>query len=340
MSKFRLYTSYDLSAYNSMGIACVSEEAVFIKSLEDLMQALDTTTELFLLGGGSNVLLPDELPFRTIINRIEGIDLVDENDDEVILAVGGGQNWHEFVTYAVNKGYGGIENLALIPGTVGASPIQNIGAYGVELKDTFVSLECVDRASGETRSMTRDECQFGYRDSVFKTTLKDQYVITKVLFRLTKGAHRLRTDYGAIQAELEKNKITVPGIHDIYDAVIRIRQSKLPDPLRIGNTGSFFKNAVVGHDVLEEIRKRYPNVVFYPVDDQNVKIPTGWMIDRCGWKGYNDGPAGVYEKQALVLVNRGGATSKDIRDLAQRIAGSVFQEFGIKIVPEVNIITP
>jgi len=256
----------------------------------------------------------------------------------VLLEVAGGENWHEFVIYAIDNDLGGVENLSLIPGNVGTSPIQNIGAYGVELKDVFYQCKAVHKNTLEEHVFTLQDCAFGYRDSVFKNELKNQYVITSVVFRLTKKDHKLNTDYGAIFDTLKAKGITTPTLKNISEAVIEIRQSKLPDPKKIGNSGSFFKNPIITQNRFAELRKEHVEIPFYPLENDMVKVPAGWLIEQSGFKGKRYGDAGVHNRQALVLVNHGNATGKEVWDVAMRVQNGVEEKFGIKIMPEVNVI--
>jgi UDP-N-acetylmuramate dehydrogenase len=291
-----------------------------------------------LLGGGSNVLLTQDVPGLVLKNNIQGIRVIREFKNKVWVEVGGGENWHAFVRWAVSNGYGGIENMSLIPGTVGAAPIQNIGAYGVELKDVFVRLNAVALSGGRAKTFNHKACQFGYRDSVFKRAEKGKWCITSVVFSLQKSPHRLNTAYGDITKTLEANGISAPNIADISNAVVQIRTSKLPDPAKIGNCGSFFKNPETDRAVLEKIQETHPQAPFFPLPDGRVKIPAGWLIEQCGWKGKRVGNTGCYERQALVLVNHGGATGQEVKALASAIIDSVEKTFGIRLEAEVNII--
>jgi UDP-N-acetylmuramate dehydrogenase len=327
-----------LLPYNTFGI---STDALFftpVTSLPELRQAIRYNIRpIRVLGGGSNILLSGPVDGLLVRNEIQGIGVVRQFKNKVWVQAGGGVNWHEFVLWAVEHGYGGVENLSLIPGTVGAAPVQNIGAYGVELKDVFVRLEACDLHTGKLRTFNAAQCQFGYRDSIFKKTAKGQYCITSVTFSLTCSNHRMNTSYGDIQRTLETMGARQPGIADVSKAVIHIRSSKLPDPAKIGNCGSFFKNPETDREVLDRIRLTHPNVVSYDLPDGRVKIPAGWLIEQCGWKGKRVGNTGCYEKQALVLVNYGGATGEEVRLLAEAIIASVEQTFGVRLEPEVNI---
>jgi UDP-N-acetylmuramate dehydrogenase len=327
-----------LLPYNTFGLPARAEWFAEVHTVQELRQVLSAgKAPVRILGGGSNVLLSDDLTGLVIKNSIGGLTVERETDDHVWVRAGGGLNWHEFVLFAVARDYGGVENLSLIPGTVGAAPVQNIGAYGVELQDVLTSLEAVELASGEERSFSRDDCRFGYRDSIFKHEAKGRYCISSVTFRLTRRQHVLHTSYGDIRRELEQHGVTGPTIADVSAAVIRIRSAKLPDPARIGNCGSFFKNPETDRATLDRIRATHPQVVHFDLPNGGVKIPAGWLIEQCGWKGSRLGNAGCYEKQALVLVNLGGATGEEVMSLAQAIIRSVEETFGIRLEPEVNI---
>lgn len=328
-----------LLPYNTFGIAASAHRFVEVRQRHEL-QALHRLGErpALVIGGGSNLLLTGDVAGLTLKNSIQGITVVREFAHKVWVCVGGGENWHGFVTWAVAHGYGGVENLSLIPGTVGAAPIQNIGAYGVELKDVFLRLEAFDWESGKTRSFNRPDCRFGYRDSIFKREAKGRYTITQVYFSLQKRPHKVNLAYGDIRKTLEASGVAQPTIADVSSAVIAIRNSKLPNPAVIGNCGSFFKNPEVPRSVWEQIRVTHPAVPAFDLPDGRVKIPAGWLIEQCGWKGKRVGNTGCYEKQALVLVNHGNATGAEVRQLAYDIIASVQQQFAIALEPEVNII--
>ena len=329
-----------LLPYNTFGIAARAACFTEVFSVVELQSALQSGIQpVLILGGGSNMLLTKDVPGLVIKNAIGGITLVGTEANTVLVKVGGGVVWHDFVCWAVEKGYGGVENLSLIPGTVGAAPVQNIGAYGVELKDVFVELEAVELSSGRIQVFDRDICRFGYRDSIFKKENKGKYGITSVTFALTRQEHyQLNISYGDIQKTLEKHGIAHPSIADVSRAIIQIRSSKLPDPAKIGNCGSFLKNPETSRAILDKIRTSHPNVVSYDLPDGRVKIPAGWLIEQCGWKGKRVGNTGCYEKQALVLVNYGGATGVEVSNLAYAIIESVEKTFGIRLEPEVNIL--
>ncbi|RFC54691.1 UDP-N-acetylmuramate dehydrogenase [Brumimicrobium aurantiacum] len=334
-----LQENVNLKEYNTFNISVQAKNfATFsdVNSLQQLLNEIDKDN-LMILGGGSNVLFQKDFEGIILRNEILGIDLIEESNNDVLLKVGAGETWHEFVLYAINNNYGGIENLSLIPGSVGASPMQNIGAYGVEIKDVFHSLEAVEIQTGKIKTFTHEECQFGYRESVFKKALKNQYIITSVTYRLSKN-HILNTSYGAIETELKLQGIQNPTIKDISNAVITIRQSKLPDPNEIGNAGSFFKNPVISKKQYDKIKEEFPTIPCYAVDEENVKVPAGWLIDHSGWKGKTFGDYGVHKKQALVLVNYGEASGSEIYKLSSEIIEDISTRFGIALEREVNII--
>lgn len=325
------YTTFGISA-QAHGIYDFSS----VKELKELLQRF-SNDKILILGGGSNVLFTKDFEGVILLNRIKGIETVFEDENEIHLKVGAGEVWHELVLHCVNKGYGGIENLSLIPGSVGASPMQNIGAYGVEIKDVFIELEALNRTDFGIEKFDNPSCKFGYRESVFKREFKDQYVITTVTYRLAKNPN-INSSYGAINGELESRGITNPTIKDISDVVISIRQSKLPDPREIGNAGSFFKNPVVDKKVLENIQSLYSDVPNYPAAEGKVKLAAGWLIEKAGWKGKTIGEYGVHTKQALVLVNYGDAKGRDIYQLSQDIIEDIRLKFGVTLEREVNMI--
>lgn len=292
----------------------------------------------FVLGGGSNILLGDRLSVPVLKMSISGIEIIHDDGNSVHIKVGAGENWHELVTWTVMNGLGGLENLALIPGTVGAAPIQNIGAYGVELENLFSSLEAYDLKSLAVRKFDKEECNFGYRDSIFKRKFKGQMVVTSVTLKLDKKGHVIHDSYYALKEYLNQNETWNPGIVDIYHAVIAIRQSKLPDPSVIGNAGSFFKNPVIEQKKYDELSSKWKEVPGYPDGSGLVKIPAAWLIEKAGWKGLRIGNVGTYKTQALVIVNYGGATGKEVIDFSKKIRQAVSDLFGIDLIPEVNII--
>ena len=341
----KIESDVSLKSYNTLGIEANAHYFTEISSVEELQELLQQEswqqTPKLILGGGSNLLFTSHFDGLVMKMDIRGIDVIEENEDFVWIRAGAGENWHELVMYCVEHGWGGVENLSLIPGTVGAAPMQNIGAYGVEIKDVFESLEAVEISTGSRRQFTGEECRFGYRESVFKNTCKGQYIITSVVFRLSKKPV-INTAYGAIEATLTERlgaaALQKASIRDVSEAVMHIRRSKLPDPALIGNAGSFFKNPIVGRAIFEEIQQTYPTVPGYPISDQEVKLPAGWLIEQAGWKGKRFGSVGVHDQQALVLVNHGGASGEAVKKLAYDIQASVQEKFGVAIEPEVNMV--
>ncbi len=329
-----------LKKYNTFGIDAKARFFIEVNGLVQLQKVLELESYpiKFILSGGSNMLLTKDIDALVMHINLKGITVVDENEDEAIVKVMAGENWHELVLWSLAQGYGGLENLSLIPGNTGTAPIQNIGAYGVELKDVFVSCSAMEIETGELIAFDKEACEFGYRDSIFKNAAKNKYIITSVSLKLTKKNHALNTGYGAIEGELKKNGIVYPTIQDVSNAVIAIRQSKLPDPKEIGNSGSFFKNPVISKKSFEKLKKAHPDIPSYSMDKDQFKIPAGWLIEQCGFKGKRFGDTGVHEKQALVLVNYGNATGGEILELAQLIHQEVDRKFKIRIHPEVNII--
>lgn len=327
---------YSLESYNTMGIDSLCPEMFSIKSEDNLLQALEKTQyPIYILGGGSNVLLPDKLDKSILYNTISGIEIVDENEKNVIIEVGAGIVWHEFVQWAVKRDYYGVENLSLIPGTVGAAPIQNIGAYGVEVKDVLMAVRYYDLVEQKWKWKKGEECEFGYRDSIFKKNLRGRIFISKVRFRLSL-LPEVNIEYGALK-QLEKLSEPLTS-QKISEVVIAIRQSKLPDPEILGNCGSFFQNPIVESAFAEAIKEDYPALPYYPMGDNSVKIPAAWMIEACGLKGKRYGNVGCYEKHALVIVNYGGATSQEVREHVKRVQSRVKEKFNILLHPEVNIL--
>ncbi|OFY93148.1 MAG: UDP-N-acetylenolpyruvoylglucosamine reductase [Bacteroidetes bacterium RIFCSPLOWO2_12_FULL_31_6] len=327
-----------LKPFNTFGITVNATQFVEVNQINQLKEILQQNKlPLLILGGGSNVLFTKDFNGLVLKNKLKGIQLIDENEQEVIVKVAAGEVWHEFVLYCIEKGYAGIENLSLIPGSVGASPIQNIGAYGVEVKDVITEVEALNLKDYSIQSFPNVACEFDYRSSIFKTSRKGIYFITSVTFKLAKKA-TINTSYGAIMDELKKMNILHPTIKDVSNAVIKIRTSKLPDPQKIGNCGSFFKNPTVSEKVKNKILEKYPDAPDYPQANGNYKIAAGWLIEKCGWKGKRIDNYGVHKNQALVLVNYGGASGSDIFNLSEDIIHSVYQTFGIKLEREVNII--
>jgi UDP-N-acetylmuramate dehydrogenase len=333
------YPNFSLLPFNTFGLNVHAERYISIGSVAELQGVLSNERPVLILGGGSNIVFTRDVEGLVVKNDIVGKKIVQETETDVRVRVGAGENWHNFVVWAVEQNLGGIENLSLIPGSVGASPIQNIGAYGTEVKDVLLAVEAVDLDNGQLANFSNSDCQFGYRDSIFKRGAKGRYCITTVTFALTKpGFHKVSVSYGDIRKTLDTNGIgDDPSISDISRAVISIRSSKLPDPAKIGNCGSFFKNPEVEKSVLNNILPVYPNAPHYELPMDRVKIPAGWLIEQCGWKGKRVGNTGCYEKQALVLVNHGNATGAEVLQLATDIIASVEAKFAIRLEPEVNI---
>lgn len=333
--------NFDLSNYNTMKLRVITRFFIEVHSVSELEEALqfanDKNLRLLVLGGGSNILFVKDFDGIVILNRIKGLQTISEDDAQITIEVGAGENWHQLVLDCVEKGYGGIENLSLIPGTVGAAPIQNIGAYGVELVDVFESLQAYDIEQKGLKTFIKEECGFGYRDSIFKRELKGKVVITSITLKLSKKPE-LHFSYSSLKEKLEQKGIQNPTIKDISRAVIEVRQSKLPDPDEIGNTGSFFKNPVISVSQYDELKSTYSELPGYPLSELQVKVPAGWLIEKAGWKGKREGDAGVHNKQALVLVNHGKATGEQIWNLANQIITSIHQQFDIRLTPEVNIL--
>lgn len=332
----KIQQNISLKPYNTFGIHVIAKRFISVNSVKELKEIIAVEKSIFLLGGGSNILLTGDVEKLVIHLNTKGIIVNDFDEDEVLVTVEAGENWHEFVLWCVSQNYGGLENLALIPGNVGTSPIQNIGAYGAEIKEVFQQLEAIEIATGKTKIFTNADCDFGYRNSVFKNELKGKYIIVNVTLKLTKKNHKINISYGAIKAVLATKEN--PSIKEIAEAVIAIRQSKLPDPKKIGNSGSFFKNPVITFNLFEELTKNYPQMPHYIISENEIKIPAGWLIEQSGFKGKRFGDAGVHEKQALVLVNFNNASGKEIYDLAQKIQQKVMENFKIALEIEVNVI--
>lgn len=325
-----------LKTYNTFGIDVKAKRFISVDTLKELKEVVSKERDIFFLSGGSNMLLTQDIDTLVVHINTKGIFINDAHEDCVFVTAEAGENWHEFVLFCIENDYGGLENLSLIPGNVGTSPIQNIGAYGVEIKDTFEQLEALNIATGELKTFKLNDCNFGYRNSVFKNELKGKFVISSVTFKLTKKNHKLNTSYGAIQQELGNNE--TPSLKDISNAVIAIRQSKLPDPKEIGNSGSFFKNPIISLEQFKELQEQYPSIPSYKVSDSEIKVPAGWLIEQAGFKGKKFGEAGVHAKQALVLVNYGNATGKEIYAIAQNIQTTVLKKYQISLEIEVNVI--
>ena len=333
--------NYPLLKLNTFGIDIKAKYFTSINTINELIEVTKTNVfkdlELLILGGGSNILLTKDFDGLVILNNIKGKEIIDQNQQSIFLKIGAGENWHELVMYCVDNGWGGIENLSLIPGNTGTAPMQNIGAYGVEIKETFVELEALEISSGKIVKFNNSDCEFGYRESVFKNKMKNQYIILNITLELKKNPV-LNINYGDVKAILESQNIKNPDIKEVSNAIISIRQSKLPDPKKIGNSGSFFKNPIVSLNLLELIKKKYPNVVNYEINENEFKIAAGWLIERAGWKGKKFNNYGIHEKQALVLVNYGLANGMEIFELSEKIILDIKDKFGIKLEREVNII--
>ncbi|MCF7884923.1 MAG: UDP-N-acetylmuramate dehydrogenase [Candidatus Marinimicrobia bacterium] len=331
--------NYSLKSHNTFNIAAKTKYFVECNSIEELQQAVKQSETGFgprlIVGSGSNILFKDDYNGLIIHPNIKGKKLLKETHSSIQIKVSCGENWDDFVEYCVENSYGGLENLSWIPGKVGAVPIQNIGAYGVEAKDCIIEVEALNITSGEIKTFTKDECEFGYRNSIFKNEYRSKYIILAVTFELSKNPS-LTTNYGAIQKHL--NNYPKKNIKTVRKIIINIRKEKLPDPNEIGNAGSFFKNPIVNRVKFENIYDNFPAMPYYELSQDTVKIPAGWMIEKCGWKGKRIGNAGVYNKQALILVNYGNATGQEIYDLSQQIKADVKKQFGITLEEEVNII--
>jgi UDP-N-acetylmuramate dehydrogenase len=332
--------NYDLTLLNTFGVKASAKFFAEITREEDLKplfqsQSFKENEKLF-MGGGSNVLFVRDFPGIVVLNKIKGMEILKEDNENAWIKAYSGETWHDLVVFSVKKGFWGIENLSLIPGTVGGAPVQNIGAYGVELKETLENIETLDIETGEKKEFTEKECNFGYRDSIFKKEAKGKYFILSLTLKLSKKP-KPNISYRVLRDFLEKNKTESLSSEDISEAVSQIRKSKLPDPKLIGNAGSFFKNVFVDSRELESLKRNFPDIPTFE-EEGKVKIPAGWLIEKCGWKGKRLGNVGVHEKQALVLVNYGGAKGEEILDLSRKITDSVYLKFGLKLSPEVNIV--
>lgn len=329
-----------LLPYNTFGIDVKAARFARFSSVESIQKLLAQrlpNEELLILGGGSNLLLTKDFQGLVLKNEIKGFEIIADENDQFIVEAGAGEVWHEFVMRCIDLGLAGLENLSLIPGSVGASPMQNIGAYGAEIKDVFHHLTAYEIETGKTVSFDKEACHFGYRESVFKNIYKGKYIICKVAYQLTRQA-KVNTTYGAIEAELAKKNCTEPDIKDVSEAVIAIRQSKLPDPKVLGNAGSFFKNPVVEQSLVDAILASYPDAPNYPAENGKRKLAAGWLIEKAGWKGKTLETYGVHKLQALVLVNYGGSTGKQIFDLSSEIIADIQAKFGVTLEREVNIL--
>lgn len=331
-----------LKPYNTFGVEAIAKYFAVASNQDEVREILNWTKEnnqkILLLSGGSNMLIVNDWDGLALKIEMHGIEIVESNEDEAIVKVNSAEVWNDFVQWCIERDLGGLENLSLIPGRAGTAPIQNIGAYGVEIKDTMTELTALEIATGQLRTFTNEQCKFGYRDSVFKNELKGQYLILDVSFKLTKKNHKLHTEYGAIRNELAQMGIDKPTIKDVAQAVIKIRQSKLPDPKKIRNSGSFFKNPVIDQKLFDELKLKFPEIVGYPSGDDKVKVAAGWLIENAGWKGKRFEDAGVHKDQALVLVNYGNATGKEIYDLSEKIIQDIFEKYNIHLEREVNVI--
>ncbi|CAM4021014.1 UDP-N-acetylmuramate dehydrogenase [Flavobacterium antarcticum] len=335
-----LLANFSLKNHNTFGIEAKAKEFIAVHSIEELRKVLqeNASKKKFILGGGSNMLLTQDIDALVIHVDLKGKKILKETESHVWVESQAGENWHEFVLWTLEHDFGGLENMSLIPGNVGTTPVQNIGAYGTEIKDTFDSCEAMEIATQEMKTFVHSECKFGYRESIFKQEAKDQYIITSVVFKLTKVNHTIKTSYGDIIAELANQNVTNPTLKDVSNAVIAIRRSKLPDPKELGNSGSFFKNPIVLKSDFEKIHPKFPGMKFYEVSETEVKVPAGWLIEQAGFKGKRFGDAGIHKNQALVLVNYGGATGQEILAVSHDIQQTVFEKFGIRIEAEVNVI--
>ena len=337
----QMQQNVSLRNLNTFGLESEARFFIEVKSVNELAGILSDksleTFPKFILGGGSNVLLTQNIDALVIHPNIKGLTKINENEDFVWIHAGGGEIWHDFVLYCVEHQYAGIENLSLIPGTVGAAPMQNIGAYGVEIKEVVETVETISIATAEIRNFSWEECRFGYRESIFKTDLKGQYIITGVVFKLNKKPH-FNIEYGDIQKTLQEMGVKDISIDAVSEAVIRIRKSKLPDPAIVGNAGSFFKNPEIDKSQFDELKENFQEIPGYPTSKDKIKVPAGWLIEKAGWKGYRDGPIGVHERQALVLVNYGGGSGEGIKALSEKILESVESKFGIRLTTEVNFV--
>ena len=333
--------NYPLKKLNTFGINVKSKYLVEVNSTEEILEIIQSEKfknfKKLVLGGGSNVLFTKDYNGLIILNKIKGKKVTYQDADSVKLLVGAGENWHELVMYTVEKGWGGIENLSLIPGNTGTAPMQNIGAYGVEIKDTFVELEALEISTGKIEKFNKEKCKFAYRESIFKNEKKNQYIILNITLELNKNP-KLSVNYGEIKNDLKNKNIHFPTIKDVSEAIISIRKRKLPNPKKIGNSGSFFKNPVVNFNKLKKLKEKYPNIVNYPINKNEFKIAAGWMIEKAGWKGKTINNYGVHKNQSLVLVNYGDAKGIEIYNLSKKIIVDIEEKFGISLVREVNII--
>ena len=335
-----LKENISLKEFNSFGIDVKASNYLYVQTIDTLKEVLaqDRFKDPFILSGGSNLLLMNDLDRLVIHMGLKGIEVLDETNDEVFVKAMAGEVWHEFVLWCIEHHYGGLENLSLIPGYVGSAPIQNIGAYGVEQGACFHSCEVLDRETNELVTLSKKDCEFGYRDSIFKSKHKNRYIITSVIYKLQKNNHKLHIDYGAIQTVLKVKGIKNPNIKDVSEAVIQIRSEKLPNPKELGNSGSFFKNPIIDKQKLVLLQESYPDIPHYTQENNQVKLAAGWLIEKAGFKGQRNGNVGSHHKQALVLVNHANATGQEVYEFAMQIIKKVQEQFGITLEPEVRII--
>lgn len=333
--------NFSLKSLNTFGIEAFAKFLTTLTSEAELLETIHNPQlkreRKLILGGGSNILLTKDFDGIVLLNRLSGIETIKEDSRSAFVKASAGVVWHQLVLYAIENNLGGIENLSLIPGCVGAAPIQNIGAYGAELKDVFYELEAFDLESGNKATFSHDACEFGYRNSVFKNTFKNIFIITSVTLRLTKQ-HKLNTSYGAIEQELQQMGITQPDIKSVSQAVINIRSSKLPDPAKLGNAGSFFKNPEITLDQFNQLKTKHPSIIGYPTQAGKIKLAAGWLIEQCGWKGLISGNVGMHRQQALVLVNYENATGSELYEHALKVQKSIKEKFDVNLEMEVNII--
>ena len=331
---------FSLKKYNTFGIEAKAKQYVAVHDIKELKQVLkqNQNQKKFILGGGSNMLLTKNIDALVIHIDIKGKKIFQQEEHYVWVECQAGENWHEFVLWTINQDFGGLENMSLIPGNVGTTPVQNIGAYGTEIKDTFISCEALNIETQILKTFSNQDCNFGYRESVFKQELKNQFIITSVVFKLTRNNHKINIFYGDIQQELANKNIENPSLSDVSNAVIAIRKSKLPDPKELGNSGSFFKNPILLKSDFDKIHIKFPEMKFYKISETEVKVPAGWLIEQAGFKGKRFGDAGIHKNQALVLVNYGHATGQEILAVSRDIQQTVLEIFGISIEAEVNII--
>ena len=335
-----IQNNYSLKKHNTFGIEARAKKFVAVHTVDDLKTVLqeNKSEPKLILGGGSNMLLTQDIDALVIHIDLKGKKVINEDVDFVWVESMAGENWHEFVLWTIDQNFGGLENMSLIPGNVGTTPVQNIGAYGTEIKDTFISCNAINIETQESKIFTNEDCHFGYRESIFKHETKDQFIITSVVFKLTKHNHKINISYGDITKELEKKNIVTPTLAAISKAVIAIRQSKLPDPKELGNSGSFFKNPIISKEEFEKAHALHPEMPHYVISKTEVKVPAGWLIEKAGFKGKRFGDAGIHKNQALVLVNYGNATGQEILNVSKDIQATIFKQFGIAIEAEVNVI--